>query len=806
MATTPFICQECQMGFDEYSDVKQHLSLMHLDCFPYKCFTCRAKGIKYETISSELMQEHTSSVHQGREPDVRFSTTEENELKIGIENCRRPSAEQTPQNDSKLILPQVFISLGSTLTDSETDTGTLYCDSETGTTENGVTTTEMRHDISNFEVTARTNDNNVGTNNETAMLPPATVSSRDDESHTNTELQGNTDDAHLTMMEENQLSIFIKNGCQSNEQPFPVEQISENDSKDAVRKVFISLGTALADPGTILLADTGNDTAENEVTSTEIVGFSTNIQTSRDSKEHLRSISLGITAADTGNGDIEKVIASTKIKQEVHVGTVTDNIGTTNEGLTHDIQPENGSSRGDELKMNVTLLENTEVIESIIPHASSIGPVVIAETNQSSDHVISPIKNSENGTTPNVVAEIKTEPAGNATVVPVGLRLQMALSAFVPIDVDEDEDQCISVPKKALPKPSVPCKKRSRNELSDDSQLKAKRVRGPKKSLPQVNIATVKSEATANVAPACTATQSTPVPEQPTPAKRRGRPPKKSLTSSPHVNFCPFVSMTGIDAKSVNTATLSVPFSVEKAKRIIEQVEFYFGDINLPGDKFLQREMKKDFGWIQLTVMLTFKRLANITKNAGEIATALQNSSLIQVSDDKNKIRRSPDNPAPVRDWKYWQEIRSRTVYVNGFPQTTTLDEIIQFINQHGKAQRVKMQFTNTFPKVFDGSVFVTFETKETAEKFASNGTIKVYNGWPIFKQMQEVYIQKMNHAKKVEQLKQNLATMNFVKGLILKVTGLPDNSETLEFMKLFIIFGDIVYVIRGGNTAVLRF
>ncbi|KAI1711211.1 la domain-containing protein [Ditylenchus destructor] len=751
MSTNPFICQECQMGFDEYSDVKLHLSLMHIDCFPYKCYTCRAKGIKYETISSQLMQEHTSSVHQGREPDVRFSTTEENELKIGVENCRQSSAEQTSPNDSKIPLSQVFISLGATLTDTGTKTLT---DSGTTATENGVTTTETKQDVGNFEVTARTNDNNVGTNNGTATLPPVTGSSRDDESHTNTVMQENTKDADLSMTKENQHNISIENRCRSSEQLFPAEQISENDSKDAMRQAFVSLDTALAGPGTILLADTGNDNPENEVTSTEINqdvnGFetqeSTNIQTLRDSKEHLRSISLGITAADTGNGDIEKVIALTKIKQEVHVGTNNDNIETTNEGLIHDIQSEDGSSCGNELKMNVTLPENTEVIKSIISPASSIEPAVISETNKSSD-VISPITNSENSTTPNVVTEIKTEPVGNATVVPVGLRLQMALSAFVPIDVDEDEDQCIFVPKKALPRPSVPCKKRSRNELSDDSQLEAKRVRGPKKSLPLVNIAAVTSVATANVAQANTALQATPVPEQPTPAKRRSRLPKKSLTSlpqdnmteirieatengaqantatksspvmeqqrplvprkgrlrkniltgSPHVNFCPFVSMTGIDAKSVNTATLSVPFSVEKAKRIIEQVEYYFGDINLPRDKFLQREMQKDFGWIQLTVMLTFKRLANITKNAGEIATALQNSSLIQVSDDKTKIRRSPDNPAPVSNWKYWKEIRSRTVYVKGFPQTAMHDDIIQFINQHEKAQHVLMHFTNTF-------------------------------------------------------------------------------------------------------------
>ncbi|KAI1700252.1 hypothetical protein DdX_16820 [Ditylenchus destructor] len=120
MSSNPFFCKECQMDFADYLDVKLHISLTHLDCFPYKCLTCKARGIKYETISSELMEEHTSAVHQGTdEPDVRFSTTEENKLRFAIENCRRPSVEQVTPNDSKNILRRVFISLGGTLADIE---------------------------------------------------------------------------------------------------------------------------------------------------------------------------------------------------------------------------------------------------------------------------------------------------------------------------------------------------------------------------------------------------------------------------------------------------------------------------------------------------------------------------------------------------------------------------------------------------------------------------------------------------------------------------------------------------------------
>ena len=40
-------------------------------------------------------------------------------------------------------------------------------------------------------------------------------------------------------------------------------------------------------------------------------------------------------------------------------------------------------------------------------------------------------------------------------------------------------------------------------------------------------------------------------------------------------------------------------------KKVIRQVEYYFGDSNLSRDKFLQDEIKKnEDGWVPLTTML----------------------------------------------------------------------------------------------------------------------------------------------------------------------------------------------------------
>ncbi len=76
--------------------------------------------------------------------------------------------------------------------------------------------------------------------------------------------------------------------------------------------------------------------------------------------------------------------------------------------------------------------------------------------------------------------------------------------------------------------------------------------------------------------------------------------------------------------------------------------QYYFSDSNLPRDKFLQEAVKKnEGGWVPLTTLLTFKRLAALTTDAAVIAAALADSELVDVSEDKQSVRRSPNHPLP---------------------------------------------------------------------------------------------------------------------------------------------------------------
>lgn len=98
-------------------------------------------------------------------------------------------------------------------------------------------------------------------------------------------------------------------------------------------------------------------------------------------------------------------------------------------------------------------------------------------------------------------------------------------------------------------------------------------------------------------------------------------------------------------------------------KKIIQQIEYYFGDINLPRDKFMQEKMKEDDGWITLEVLLTFNRLSNLSKDPEVIVSAIEksDSNLVKVSEDRKKLRRNPEVPLPELNEERKKELAQRT-------------------------------------------------------------------------------------------------------------------------------------------------
>ena len=81
-------------------------------------------------------------------------------------------------------------------------------------------------------------------------------------------------------------------------------------------------------------------------------------------------------------------------------------------------------------------------------------------------------------------------------------------------------------------------------------------------------------------------------------------------------------------------------------------MQYYFGDFNLPRDKFLQEQLKdNEEGWVGIDVMLKFQRLNKISDNGEAILKALDQvkEKLIEVDLENKKIRRNPEIPLPEK-------------------------------------------------------------------------------------------------------------------------------------------------------------
>ena len=104
--------------------------------------------------------------------------------------------------------------------------------------------------------------------------------------------------------------------------------------------------------------------------------------------------------------------------------------------------------------------------------------------------------------------------------------------------------------------------------------------------------------------------------------------------------------------------------------KICHQIEYYFGDFNLPRDKFLKEQIKLDEGWVPLEIMIKFNRLNRLTKDFNVIVEALNKSKaeLMEISEDKTKIRRSPSKPLPEVTDEYKNDVKNRSVYIVSGP------------------------------------------------------------------------------------------------------------------------------------------
>jgi len=220
----------------------------------------------------------------------------------------------------------------------------------------------------------------------------------------------------------------------------------------------------------------------------------------------------------------------------------------------------------------------------------------------------------------------------------------------------------------------------------------------------------------------------------------------------------------------------------ELESSIIRQLEYYFSDSNLYRDKFLQEQITKDDGWVPVATLLTFKRLQALSEDAKVIVDAIEKSDegLIEISEDRLKLRRHPERPLPEQNEEVRKEIISRTAYCKGFPLEATMSDFIDFFNNHEKVSNIVMRKyldKTTKEYKFKGSVFVTFATKDQCEAFLNLEEVK-YKEAALIRKWQSVYMEEKreernkSHKKKAAAAEKQEDKIDLPKGSVLHFEG----------------------------------
>lgn len=251
------------------------------------------------------------------------------------------------------------------------------------------------------------------------------------------------------------------------------------------------------------------------------------------------------------------------------------------------------------------------------------------------------------------------------------------------------------------------------------------------------------------------------------------------------------------------------------SNKILKQVEFYFSDANLPRDRFLQEELKKnEEGWISLSVIASFKRMQALSTDLSVISEALKGSSFVEVSADGQSVRRAVALPeTPV-------DCMKTSVLVRGFPTdgSVTLESLEEFfagIVTGGSEGISAIRFRrNPQTKAFKGSVFLQLKSEEETARIAElktltrgESTLEVMNMTEFMEEQNAKQTARASKKTENEEPETPL-TVEDVKMMVLTVTGCPTDMDHRLLRTALTSKGPVAFVenVTPEGFSVVRF
>ncbi|KAG2493185.1 hypothetical protein HYH03_008605 [Edaphochlamys debaryana] len=122
---------------------------------------------------------------------------------------------------------------------------------------------------------------------------------------------------------------------------------------------------------------------------------------------------------------------------------------------------------------------------------------------------------------------------------------------------------------------------------------------------------------------------------------------------------------------------------------LLKQVEFYFSDANLPTDKKLLKQIRKDpEGFVPVKLFANFRKVRALSKDVAVITEALRGSTLLQLSDDSKRVKRL----VTVPDYDIG-DIQRRTIVVENLPgnPSPTIESVTDMFRLYGKVKLVRI-------------------------------------------------------------------------------------------------------------------
>lgn len=155
---------------------------------------------------------------------------------------------------------------------------------------------------------------------------------------------------------------------------------------------------------------------------------------------------------------------------------------------------------------------------------------------------------------------------------------------------------------------------------------------------------------------------------------------------------------------------------MEAPNTIKKQIEFYFSDANLRVDTFLKNEIKKNDGWVDASVLLTFNKMKLLGADLDSVRASLKGSNIVELKEDENDLKlyikkiETEAYTAYIND----KNIDKRILFVKGFKEDATFEEIEEYLGKH--FEFVLLRMVRNKEKAFVGAVFVELKNDEDVD------------------------------------------------------------------------------------------